>query len=78
MVESRQMEFRRFGGWRARVELARSIATPAVCGDRVVFGAGFGSHEVYAVDAGTGEPAWELRTNDDGPTAATSPVASHS
>ena len=71
MVESRRMEFGRFAGWHARVQPSRSIATPAVWGDRVVFGGGFGSHEVYAVDMRTGGPAWELRTGDDGPTAAT-------
>ena len=71
MVESRRLEFGRFTGWRAQVQPARSIATPAVWGGTVVFGGGFGSHEVYALHARTGEPAWELRTGDDGPTAAT-------
>ena len=71
MLRTEKYEAGRFEGWRVRVHPSRSIATPAVWGDRVVFGGGFGSHEVYAVDAATGELAWELKTRDDGPTAAT-------
>jgi outer membrane protein assembly factor BamB len=71
MLNTKREEFGEFAGWRAQVTPARSIATPAVSGSRVVFGGGFGSFEVYAVDANTGKLEWELRTTDDGPTAAT-------
>jgi outer membrane protein assembly factor BamB len=71
MISSTRWKFGNFDGWRTTVTPARSIATPAVWGDRVVFGGGFGSHEVYAVDGATGSPIWELRLGDDGPTAAT-------
>ena len=46
------------------------MPTPAVAGDAILFGGGFGSHEVYAVDAATGQHRWQYRTKDDGPTAA--------
>jgi outer membrane protein assembly factor BamB len=46
------------------------VPTPAVVGGAVLFGGGFGSHEIYAVDAATGQRRWQQRTNDDGPTAA--------
>src|SRR3982750_3877586 len=59
-----------FPGYRARLPHRRAVATPAVAGQVVVFGGGFGSHEVYALDAGTGRLRWDIRTNDDGPTAA--------
>lgn len=71
MLSTEQQRFGEFSGWRVRVNPARSIATPAVWGDKVLFGGGFGSYEVYAVDAQTGRLSWELRTKDDGPTAAT-------
>lgn len=71
MISIREQAFGHFAGWRAQVSPARSIATPAIWQDKVVFGGGFGSYEVYAVDAQTGELEWELRTTDDGPTAAT-------
>ncbi len=59
-----------FEGWRLRIPSRRGIPTPAVMSERVFFGAGFGSHEVFAVDARTGDMAWQLHTRDDGPTAA--------
>ena len=37
---------------------------------RVIFGGGFGSHDMYALDQATGTLRWHLRTGDDGPTAA--------
>ena len=37
----------------------------------MIFGGGFGSHEIYARRASDGQPAWGLRTKDDGPTAVT-------
>jgi outer membrane protein assembly factor BamB len=35
---------------------------------RVYVGGGFGSFDLYAFDAATGEPVWRARTTDDGPT----------
>jgi putative pyrroloquinoline-quinone binding quinoprotein len=57
-------------GWRVRLAPSRGIPTPAVMAGRVFVGAGFGSHEVFALDARSGALAWQLRTRDDGPTAA--------
>ena len=52
----------------------RPIATPAfaeIDGRGMVFvGGGYGSNEFYAFDARTGEKVWEMKTGDDGPTAA--------
>lgn len=59
-----------FGGWRIRLTPARAVPTPAVAGDRVFFGAGFGSYDFFAFDAKTGAPAWHIHTKDDGPTSA--------
>jgi outer membrane protein assembly factor BamB len=59
-----------FGGYRARISPARSIATPAIASGAVIFGGGFGSYEIYALDAATGTLRWQSRTRDDGPTAA--------
>lgn len=59
-----------FSGWRVRLTPRRGVPTPAVVGGTVLFGGGFGSHEIYAVDAATGQPRWQYRTRDDGPTAA--------
>ena len=72
-VETRRFHTgsRVFPGWRIQVAKGRGIATPAVSGDHVIFGGGFGSHDVYSVDARTGSLRWHLRTGDDGPTAAT-------
>jgi outer membrane protein assembly factor BamB len=71
MIRTTTDRFGDFPGWRVHVAPPRSIATPAVAGSALVFGGGFGSHEVYAVDARTGAERWSLRTKDDGPTAAT-------
>lgn len=60
-----------FPGWRARLPIARGIATPCLTQGRMIFGAGFGSHEIYAVSADDGQRAWRLHTKDDGPTAVT-------
>jgi outer membrane protein assembly factor BamB len=59
-----------FSGWRVRLTPRRGVPTPAVVGGAVLFGGGFGSHEIYAVDAATGQRRWQYRTTDDGPTAA--------
>jgi Ca-activated chloride channel family protein len=60
----------RFSGWRTALPCGRPLATPALADGRVFLGGGFGSHEFYALDAGTGTLAWEYHTHDDGPTAA--------
>lgn len=57
-------------GWCVRMPGGRALITPAVSGGRVFIGAGFGSHEFYALDAATGRLQWQKRTKDDGPTAA--------
>src|SRR5262249_14314126 len=33
-------------------------------------GGGYGSHEFYAINAETGAVVWQIKTSDDGPTAA--------
>jgi Ca-activated chloride channel family protein len=57
-------------GWKVVIPGKRPLATPAVAGDRVFLGGGFGSHEFYAFDALTGKKVWQYATRDDGPTAA--------
>jgi Ca-activated chloride channel family protein len=57
-------------GWKLTIPGHRPLATPAVVRDRVFIGGGFGSHEFYSFDAGTGKQAWQYHTADDGPTAA--------
>lgn len=57
-------------GWRVRLAARRPLATPAIADGRVFFGGGFGSYEFYALDAATGKLAWQIKTTDDGPTAA--------
>ncbi|MBI1917975.1 MAG: PQQ-binding-like beta-propeller repeat protein [Planctomycetes bacterium] len=57
-------------GWRVTFAGRRPLATPAVVGGKVFIGAGFGSHEFYALDAHTGKQLWRYQTKDDGPTAA--------
>ena len=57
-------------GWRVRLPGGRPLATPAILGDAVYLGGGFGSHDFYGFDAAEGDLRWRLRTKDDGPTAA--------
>ena len=57
-------------GWKISIPGNRPLATPAVVDGMVFVGGGFGSYEFYAFDAETGKPAWAIRVNDDGPTAA--------
>jgi Ca-activated chloride channel homolog len=57
-------------GWVLRIPGNRPIATPAYADGLLFVGGGYGSHEFYAFDAKTGSLAWEIRTGDDGPTAA--------
>jgi Ca-activated chloride channel family protein len=57
-------------GWVIRLPGNRPIATPAYADGRIFVGGGYGSHEFYAFDARTGAKIWEMKTSDDGPTAA--------
>ena len=57
-------------GWVLRLPSNRPIATPAYSDGMLFVGGGYGSHEFYAFKAKTGEVAWKISTNDDGPTAA--------
>ncbi|HKB39662.1 MAG TPA: PQQ-binding-like beta-propeller repeat protein [Gemmataceae bacterium] len=57
-------------GWQVTFPDRRPLATPAVVGGKVFIGAGFGSHEFYALDAHNGNLLWRYLTKDDGPTAA--------
>jgi Ca-activated chloride channel family protein len=61
-------------GWTLRIPGNRPIATPAYAriGDKPLLfvGGGYGSHEFYAFDAETGQVVWQMKTADDGPTAA--------
>lgn len=57
-------------GWAIRIPGGRPIATPAYADGLVFVGGGYGSHEFYAFDAETGKVVWQIKTSDDGPTAA--------
>jgi outer membrane protein assembly factor BamB len=57
-------------GWTVSIPGGRPLATPAVADGRVFLGGGFGSYDFYALDAETGNVAWQYQTTDDGPTAA--------
>ena len=57
-------------GWSLRIPGQRPIATPAYEDGMLFIGGGYGSYEFYASDAATGELAWQMKTADDGPTAA--------
>jgi Ca-activated chloride channel family protein len=57
-------------GWVLRLPGGRPIATPAYADGMLFVGGGYGSHEFYAVDAETGKIVWQIKTGDDGPTAA--------
>ncbi len=62
----------KFSGFRVRIGAGgRGIPTPALADGRLIFGGGFGSYEVWAVNASTGALDWQVRTTDDGPTAVT-------
>jgi Ca-activated chloride channel homolog len=57
-------------GWVMRIPGSRPIATPAYADGMIFVGGGYGSYEFYAIDAETGRVVWQMRTQDDGPTAA--------
>jgi len=57
-------------GWVLKLPGGRPIATPAYADGMLFVGGGYGSHEFYAVDSGTGRIVWRIETGDDGPTAA--------
>lgn len=57
-------------GWSMRISSDRPIATPAYADGLIFLGGGYGSHEFYAFNADTGKLAWQIKTSDDGPTAA--------
>jgi Ca-activated chloride channel family protein len=61
---------RKLKEWKVKIPTGLPLATPAVVPGKVFLGAGFGSHEFYALDAATGKVVWEYKTADDGPTAA--------
>lgn len=56
--------------WAVNIPGGRPIATPAFDGGLLFVGGGYGSHEFYAFDAATGRLVWQMKTADDGPTAA--------
>ena len=57
-------------GWAVKIPGGRPIATPAYADGRLFVGGGYGSHEFYAFDAKTGRLVWQMKTSDDGPSAA--------
>jgi len=57
-------------GWALRIPGDRPIATPAYADGKIFVGGGYGSHEFYAFDAQSGALLWQMKTSDDGPTAA--------
>lgn len=57
-------------GWAMRLPGNRPIATPAIADGLIYVGGGYGSHEFYALKADSGDVAWQMKTGDDGPTAA--------
>ncbi|HLJ45737.1 MAG TPA: PQQ-binding-like beta-propeller repeat protein [Bryobacteraceae bacterium] len=60
----------KFTGWKLTIPGNRPLATPAVVDGKIYIGGGFGSHEFYAFDSGSGQHLWTYHTADDGPTAA--------
>jgi Ca-activated chloride channel family protein len=57
-------------GWVIQIPGGHPIATPAYADGTIFVGGGYGSHEFYAFNAETGALVWQIKTSDDGPTAA--------
>lgn len=57
-------------GWVVEIPGHRPIATPTYWEGKLYVGGGYGSHEFYCFDAETGALIWQVKTKDDGPTAA--------
>jgi Ca-activated chloride channel homolog len=57
-------------GWVIRLPGNHPIATPAIADGVLFVGGGYGSHEFYAINAATGKVIWQMKTGDDGPSAA--------
>ncbi len=57
-------------GWVLEIPGNRPIATPTYWDGKLYVGGGYGSHEFYCFSAETGALIWQLKTKDDGPTAA--------
>jgi Ca-activated chloride channel homolog len=57
-------------GWALQIPGSHPIATPAYYNGMIFVGGGYASHEFYAFDAKTGKVRWQIKTSDDGPSAA--------
>ncbi len=57
-------------GWVIKIPGDHPIATPAIANGVLYVGGGYGSHEFYAFNAETGKVEWQIKTGDDGPSAA--------
>jgi outer membrane protein assembly factor BamB len=57
-------------GWVVRLPENRPLATPAFGQGKLFLGGGYGSYSFYSLDLLTGKVDWQIRTKDDGPTAA--------
>lgn len=55
------------GSFRARLPSGTPVLTPTVHRGVVLASGGFGSQEVFAFDARTGDPRWAITLSDDGP-----------
>ena len=58
-----------FSGWRLKLQNNRAIPTPVFHDGKLYVAGGFGSYDVYRVDAKSGVIDWQHRCPDDGPTA---------
>jgi outer membrane protein assembly factor BamB len=57
-------------GFRVRLPSGAPVVTPTVYEDLVIASGGFHSRELYAFQSKTGELAWAISLDDDGPSAA--------
>lgn len=73
-VTPRTLEAARFerhaDRFKVRLPSGAPVTTPAVYGGKVFVSGGFRSRQFYALDAKTGELAWGLDLDDDGPSTA--------